>query len=246
MHSRRGFLRRAGALAALPSLGTLGCSSTPNTGRSGTPGSSGDTVDWFHVDWERDKIAKGVVTDTFVIHHTGMAPGITWQELSALQRRTLYEPRYTCDGCDDPDVRGQRPHSGHYRLVKGRMEEVFYAYHFMIRQNGAIEPLLRPEEVGWHAGNWAVNMRSLAICFDGDFSTAHPPEAAMIAAGGIMNALAKAHPLRYLAGHQEVILTGPTVCPGSWLLTRGPDGQTGKARLLDMANLDLKDLVLER
>lgn len=243
MHSRRGFLRRAGALAALPSLGTLSCAGSDGTQRPDSRASSGDTASWFQVDWEREKVEKGVVTDTFVIHHTALAPGITWQQLSALQLQNVYVPRYTCE-CDDPVVKGQPPRSGHYRLVKGRLEEVFYAYHFMIRQNGSIEPLLRTEEVGWHAGNWSVNMRSLAICFDGDFSTAHPPEPALIACAGIMNALAKAHPIRYLMGHHEAMAAGKTVCPGSWLLTPGPDGQTGKARLLEMANLELQDLVL--
>jgi hypothetical protein len=244
MHSRRSFLRRASALAALPSLGTLACSSTASTQRSGARASSGESANWFQVDWEREKVEKGIVTDTLVIHHTAMAPGMTWQQLSELQLKNVYMPRYTCD-CDDPVVRGQPPHSGHYRLIKGRLQEVFYAYHFIIRQNGSMEALLGVHEVGWHAGNWDVNLRSVAICFDGDFSTARPPESALIACAGLMNGLAKSHPIQYLMGHYEAMAEGKTACPGSWLRTTGSDGMTGKAKLLDMANLELSDLELE-
>ncbi len=245
MHSRRGFLRRAGALAALPSLGTVACAGADSAQRSSSGAAPGDSASWFQVDWEHEKVEKGVVTDTLVIHHTGLAPGITWQQLSELQRQSIYLPRFTCE-CDDPMVKGQPPHSGHYRLVKGRLEEVFFAYHFIIRQNGSMEALLGVHEVGWHAGNWDVNLRSLGICFDGDFSTARPSETALNSCAGLMNALAKSHPIRYLMGHHEAMAAGKTQCPGSWLSERGPDGLTGKALLNEMANLELRDLVLER
>jgi hypothetical protein len=242
MHSRRSFLRRAGALAALPSLGTVACAGTAPVERPVAPVPSRDTASWLQVDWEREKVEKGVVTDTLVIHHTAIAPGLTWQDLSELQRKNLYVPRYTCE-CDDPVVKGQPPRSGHFRLEKGRIEEVFYAYHFFIRQDGTVEPLLRPEEVGWHAGHWGVNMRSLAICFDGDFSTGQPTEPAQRACAGLMRSLAEAHPIRYLMAHHEA-WPGGTVCPGSWLMTPGPDGLTGRARLLALANLTLESLAL--
>jgi|GEM_PF-2098109 len=51
---------------------------------------------------------------------------------------------------------------------------VFCAYHWLVYMDGTMERLLQDNEVGWHAGKWDVNCKSVAICLDDDFENLAP------------------------------------------------------------------------
>ena len=199
-------------------------------------------ADWYRLNWEAEKLEQGIQTDGLVIHHTAEPPGITWQKLSDLQLDRLYANPKTRGrfSIDDPDpyVKGLTATSGHYRLANGRMVEVFYAYHWLIRQSGAAERLLNDDEVGWHAGNWAWNMHTLGLCFDGDFSTTTPSEAALKSCAKLIADYSKQFPLKYLKGHNDV-RPELTRCPGDWFYNKSQGGKTGRDRLLEMSGVTL-------
>ena len=55
--------------------------------------------------------------------------------------------------------------------------DLFVAYHYLITPNGKVWKTRDPDEIGHHAGNWMINVRSLAICVVGDFSKHRPTQA---------------------------------------------------------------------
>ncbi len=152
--------------------------------------------------------------DTIVIHHTSLAPGITLEELDALQRERLYVPVYA-----SPAYAGQPVASGHMR--DGR--EIFYAYHWLVRQDGSAERLLHDKEIGWHCGDWSTNCRSIAICFDGNFAYSSPTKAALTRAADIMRKYYVQVPKERILGHCEV--KAATACPSKYFLVH--DGEAG-------------------
>ncbi len=196
-------------------------------------------ANWSQVNWEMEKIEKGIVTDTIFIHHTGLPSGATWQQLSAIQLKNIYEKRYA-SGDLDPYVKGLKPWSGHFRYDdKGKLVEVFYAYHWIVRQDGTVEELLPVNQVGWHAANWDENMRSLAIVLDGDFSKENPPNVMLEAVAKLMADTAKKFPLKRLKAHRD---TKATECPGDWYFKRwGRARNTGREKLLYLSKLELSD-----
>jgi N-acetyl-anhydromuramyl-L-alanine amidase AmpD len=52
--------------------------------------------------------------------------------------------------------------------------QTFLAYHWLMRMDGNFERLLNDEQIGWHAGNWEINKRSIAICLDNDYEKQDP------------------------------------------------------------------------
>ncbi len=195
-------------------------------------------ADWFPVNWEMEKIEKGIVTDTIFIHHTAWQTNAGWQMLSDEQKKRLYDARYA-SADKDPFVQGQPAHSGHYRFVDGKLVEVFYAYHWIVRENGKVERLLDDKYVGWHAGNWAENLRSLAIVFDGDYSKKPPPKKALKAAAKLIREYVKDYPtITRLKAHQDV---RKTECPGEWYHAKDKHGVTGRDRLLKLAKVQLSE-----
>lgn len=195
-------------------------------------------ANWYPINWDAEKIEKKIVTDTIFIHHTAWEPNATWQRLSEEQKKRLYDARYSIDD-KDPFVQGQPSHSGHYRYVDGKLVEVFYAYHWIVRQDGKTERLLDDREVGWHAGKWAENMRSVGIVFDGDYSKKSPSEKAMKAAAQIIRQYIQQYPtITRLKAHQDV---RKTECPGEWYHAKDKHGKTGRDRLLKYAKVSLSE-----
>lgn len=170
---------------------------------------------WARVNWE----AEAEPVDTIVMHHTAGRPGMTWKELSDFEGRRLYEPRFASDA-RDPNVQGLPVQSGHFRIVDGRKVEHFCPYHWIVRSDGTAERLLWDDERGWHSGNWQVNMRSIGIVLDGDFSSAEPPKAMLATCAQLIRAyeVVVGKPLTLL-GHTDV---KATKCPGTWW-ARGKD-----------------------
>ncbi len=198
-------------------------------------------ADWYRINWEAEKIEKGIVTDTIFVHYTAWEPGATWQRLSDEQKKSLYEARYRIAD-KDPFVQGQPPHSSHYRFVDGKLVEIFYAYHWLVRENGKVERLLDDREVGWHAGGpkgWEWNMRSVAIVLDGDYSKKPPPKKMLKAVAKLIQQYVKQYPtITRLKAHYDV---RKTECPGPWYREKDKHGRTGRDRLLKMAKVSLSE-----
>lgn len=98
------------------------------------------------------------------------------------------------------------------------------AYHVKIARNGVAYLVTPFNEVGYQAGNYPVNLCSIGICLDGDFSKQKPSAMQVTTLQNLMHALSTEHPeMPKLVhggfyGHREVRLA-PTFCPGPDLLT---------------------------
>ena len=162
-------------------------------------------------DWDRERRAIG----TIIIHHTKNKPGITWERLSAMHLVRLYATYYASPHYSgEAHVKGEPIYSHHFRADG---TQVFYAYHWLVRMDGSCERLLRDEEIGWQAGNWDVNCKSIAICLDNDYNESTPSQVVLQAIADIIRAHYADVPLDRILGHREVNLK--TVCPGEKFLS---------------------------
>lgn len=191
-------------------------------------------VQWFRADGTINWEAEKQPTDAIVIHHTADAPGMTWQRLSDIQRERLYVPRFK-PSIPDPFIpAGTRVQSGHFRdephniaktgehvAIVTDKTEVFYAYHWLIRSDGKAERLLKDEDVGWHCGNWTMNCRSIAICFDDNLVGKKPTDAAMKTCARLLAMYRKKFKIKEIVGHNDV--KSSTECPGEWFKDGGRD-----------------------
>lgn len=147
--------------------------------------------------------------DTVVIHHTNVESGITWERISAMQLLRLYAKSYLSPSTEK-EIAGTPVYSNHFR---GDIP-VFYGYHWLARTDGSCERLLADNEIGWQAGNWDINCRSVAICLDGDFRTVRPPEAML---DGVRTLLREQYPHIESARIIPHRVANPqTTCPGDW------------------------------
>ncbi|MFH1170987.1 MAG: peptidoglycan recognition family protein [bacterium] len=158
----------------------------------------------------RDEDAERKSIDTIIIHHTSGKPGMTVERLNAMHLLRLYVPEFlkrAQAGAIQPIV------SGHLR--NGR--QMFYAYHWLVRKDGSVERLLADEEIGWQAGKWEVNCRSVAICFDDDLSETQPSAAALRAAEKVLRRYTGRVTKERVFGHCQI--NPQTTCPGSRFLS---------------------------
>lgn len=130
--------------------------------------------------------------DTIVVHHTvSSIPNLDY--LSALGLFRLYV--------------GESTWSGHFI---GR-KQVFFPYHFLIYKSGKVTRLLDDKCIGWHAGNWDINTRSVGIALEGNFEFKNPTS---VQIKSLANLIAKNYPEvsnSCIFGHCEVV---KTKCPG--------------------------------
>lgn len=160
-------------------------------------------------DWDADR--KPI--DTVVIHHTKVKSGITWQRLDAMHLLRLYAKSYHAPSTEK-EIEGRPLWSNHFRGDDGKRRIVFYAYHWIVRQDGTAERLLNDNEIGWQAGNWDINCRSIGICLDGDYEHTPPPNAMI---EGVKRLIGEeyANVMRSrIMPHKNVNPT--TTCPGDW------------------------------
>jgi hypothetical protein len=167
--------------------------------------------------------------DTAVIHHTSNPPWLTPERLSAIELARLYAPAYaspTTEG-DKPKMVGKPISSGH--VYDGK--QVFWPYHYLVRQDGSDISLLRPSEVGWHAGQWSTNLRSIAITLDGDYENDRPNNEMLLKIGKI---IARYNiPRANVIGHNEVKPERKLSCPSNLFLST--EGRRGwKEDLLEL------------
>lgn len=168
----------------------------------------------------KNQDAARMPIDTVVIHHTANPPGLTPARLSAMELARLYAPYYAAPTYEaDSDFKGQPIYSGHFRNSK----QIFWPYHWIIRQDGNAERLLLDNEIGWHAGNWDTNCRSVAIVFDNNYADSAPSAIELQAVADIIKTNYGDVPKKNIIGHCEV--KPMTVCPSKIFLDH--DGQTG-------------------
>lgn len=121
----------------------------------------------FDFDSEREPI------NTLVIHHTEGRPQVDLDELNTLGFLLQYAQEFLKGGLIlDQPITDKAVGSGHYR--DGR--QVFYPYHWIIKPSGEAVRLLDDKNIGWHAGNWEVNKRSIGVALAGNFDNTPPPE----------------------------------------------------------------------
>ncbi len=152
--------------------------------------------------------------DTIVIHHTSSEPGYKLPFLNAVQMLNIYAP-YFVNPTDEreKDLKGTPLWSGHFKDGK----PVFWGYHWLMRMDGSFEKLLEDEQIGWQAGNWEVNRRSVAICLDNDYENKDPePVVLQKLAKFIKKQYPQVEPERVI-GHREA--NPKTICPGKNFLT---------------------------
>ena len=147
--------------------------------------------------------------DTVVLHHTNHPPGITLERLNAIQLIRIYAYYYSvlADKKNLPKE-GKAIFSGHFR----DSAQVFYSYHWLVREDGTAERLLGDNETGWQAGNWDVNCRSVGICFDSDLENASPTKKAISGARELIKKQYSWVNPKNIIGHLEI--NSKTLCPG--------------------------------
>ncbi len=157
--------------------------------------------------------AERKLIDTVVIHHTHNLRGITLERLSAMTLLRLYVMEFynpTYEG--DKEIKGKPIYSGHFRDGK----QVFYPYHWIIRNGGKAERLLDDSKIGWHAGNWDVNCRSISIVLDNNYENSEPPQDEM---DSIVEIIRNNYPQikkDRIFGHREI--NPNTTCPSNLFL----------------------------
>lgn len=161
-----------------------------------------------------DKERKPI--DTIVIHHTSNLPGLSKERLSAIELVRLYAPQFAGKGPTydtHKEIKDQPIYSGHFR----DSIQVFWPYHWMIRADGTCERLLNDDEVGWQAGDWDINCRSIAICIDDDHEFSVPDSKELkIIASLIKNNYPQVSKDR-IFGHCEI--NTKTTCPSELFLS---------------------------
>lgn len=155
-------------------------------------------------DEDRDEI------NTIVIHHSKNNPGITLNRLSAIGLIRLYVKSYALLYKSATSIPRQPIYSGHFR----NNEQVFYAYHWLVRMNGSVERLLNDSEIGWHSGNWKVNRKSIAICLDNNFEHIIPDEEILVSVVNLIKEQYPNIPKTNVVGHREI--NQKTTCPGNY------------------------------
>ena len=160
-------------------------------------------------DWDRER--KPI--DTIVVHHTHCPPEITRSRLSAMHLLRLYAANYASPAPSEYHTQGDPIYSHHFH--DGR--QVFYAYHFIVRMDGSVERLLGDNEIGWQAGKWEVNCRSVGIVLDNDLEDVTPPDVAL---DGLAQLIREHYPHvshDRIFGHREV--NPKTTCPSEHFLS---------------------------
>jgi hypothetical protein len=185
-----------------------------------------DAVPFGHVvkNWDKERLP----IDTVVVHHTSNAHrDVSPERLSAIELVRLYAPHFAEPSIKDKEISDLPVYSGHTR--KGK--QVFYAYHWLVRDDGSLERLLFDHEIGWHAGDWEVNRRSVAICFTGNYENSRPSDLAIKSAARIIKHNYPYVATKQIIGHCEV--NPRTACPSKLFLSVG-DAPGWKEDLLSL------------
>ncbi|MBI1856832.1 N-acetylmuramoyl-L-alanine amidase [Candidatus Saccharibacteria bacterium] len=155
-----------------------------------------------------DKERKPI--DTIIIHHTKNQPGMTLERLNAMHLLRIYGMYFASPtASNEQHLKGQPVWSGHF--YNG--QQVFWGYHWLVREDGTTVQILKDKYVGWHAGNWDINTRSIGICIDNDLSETEPRDSVINAVAEIIRKHYPKMPPNRVLGHKDV--NDKTECPGS-------------------------------
>jgi len=160
-------------------------------------------------DWDDER--KPI--DTIIIHHTSHDKPLTLSRLNTKHLLRLYMPFFQNPNDENKAIKGNAISSGHF--VRGK--QVFYGYHWFVRLDGSTERLLKDEYIGWHAGNWDINTRSIAICIDGNFENNAPNIEILRSIANLIKNNYKNINATNIMGHNEV--NKNTICPGNKFLS---------------------------
>lgn len=149
--------------------------------------------------------------DRIMIHHSSRAKGINLGQLNAMHLLGLYLPVYQKGDVKTNEGKLQPIYSGHF---DENGKQVFFGYHWKVEQDGEIKRLLSDEALAWHAGNYAMNRRSIAIVIDDDLSEKDPTPESLDAVAHILSENYRALELSpaTILGHRA---TFNTICPGN-------------------------------
>lgn len=151
--------------------------------------------------------------DTLVLHHTEEDPHISLAKLNAIGLLRQYGYQYLENNVLGRAVSGEPVWSGHFR--QGKM--AFFAYHWLIRPDGTCEHLLEDHALGWHAGNWDINTRSIGIALSGNYEHTTPPPAQIAATAQLIRARYPSIASERILGHREI--RPELTCPGEHFLS---------------------------
>lgn len=89
------------------------------------------------------------------------------------------------------------------------------SYHFLLFPDGSVKSTRPINEIGYHAGNFAVNVVSIGLCLIGNFENDKPTEKQTSALKRLLESLTKQYGISKsnIKLHKEVRLQ-PTACPG--------------------------------
>lgn len=152
--------------------------------------------------------------DTVVLHHTHNPPGMSKERLSAMTLLRLYTRCYLNPSREsERHIQGTPIYSGHFQ----HGTQVFYPYHWMVRTDGTVERLLKDTETGWHAGNWDINCRSVAIVLDNNYEDSAPSQKELQAIATLVKTNYPNVPKERIFGHREI--NTKTTCPSNLFLS---------------------------
>lgn len=86
-------------------------------------------------------------------------------------------------------------------------------YHYLVYWDGTIKSPVPEERYTYHCGVYDLNLKSLAICFIGDYSYQQPTYAALVAARSLIEGVQDRYNILNIYGHKELVAT---LCPGNW------------------------------
>lgn len=151
--------------------------------------------------------------DTLVVHHTEEDAQISLAKLNAIGLLRQYGQQYLANDVLGRAVSGEALWSGHFRQDK----MVFFAYHWLIRPDGTCERLLEDHALGWHAGDWEINTRSVGLALSGNYEHAIPPVAQLAATARLIQTHYPSIPAQRILGHREI--RSELTCPGAYFLS---------------------------
>jgi hypothetical protein len=158
-----------------------------------------------------DKERGGI--DSIVIHHTSSQPGYTLARMNAVHLLNIYVPYYAESITEGEEGLKARPIWSNH-VQGGR--QVFYAYHWLVRMDGTAERLLGDGQIGWQAGDWETNCRSVGICLDNDYEGLAPSAQVLDLLTDLIQVNYPGVKTAKIIGHREV--NPKTVCPGDMFL----------------------------
>jgi len=131
----------------------------------------------------------------FVLHHTAGSLNDTAESTSQAHKRRNW-------GSSRSPVYARPSSLGWYAQ-----------YHYFIDKDGKRTQFRKHDEIGWHAGVWSVNQKSIGVCLAGNFEHEVPTEAQLNELSKLMHELEDQYPKVDWLFHRDI---KATACCGKW------------------------------